>query len=231
VLNRISQPLDGMEHVDLLHAARRIYKKRLRQCSLASLEREVLGRERERDIPGPLVPAMFFEYLRSGDFEPMRLVLEHNRRDVASLLSLLCRLCHAVKRPEELVHGDDIYSCGRLHERAGRLECAEKCYRAAGGGSGAGYRELSMLLKRQGMQSEAVELWLNMLAEGGYGVFPYAELAKHFEHREADYQKALEIVEECMVKLHASGCAPGSAEYDAFTRRRDRLLYRLNETR
>jgi uncharacterized protein len=227
VLNRIRQPLDGMEHIDLLHAARRVYRKRLGQCSLTNLEKEVLGCGRERDIPGALVPAMFFEYLRSGDFGPMRLVLEHNRRDVASMLTLLCRLCHDVARPETLGHPQDVFSCGRLHWRAGRLEDAERCFRAAGNDSG-GLRELSALLRRQGRHAEAAELWRGMLAQGGHGVFPYEELAKHLEHREADYGKALEIVEECMVELHAMGFSPGSAEYLAFVRRRQRLELRMN---
>lgn len=226
VLNRISQPLDDMEHIDLLHAARRVYRRRLRQCTLANLEKEVLGRGREQDIPGALIPEMFFEYLRSGDFEPMRLVLEHNRRDVASLMTLLCRLCFAVKRPEELGHADDAYSCGRLHERAGRPDEAERFYRAASG-SGESLQDLSMLLKRQGRYAEASEMWLGMLAAGRHGLFPYIELAKHFEHRMADYEKALEIVEQCMVKLSLMDFGPGSEEYAALTRRRERLLVRI----
>jgi uncharacterized protein YprB with RNaseH-like and TPR domain len=227
VLNRIAQPLGDMEHIDLLHAARRVYRRRLRQCTLANLEREVLGRARERDIPGALVPEMFFEYLRTGDFEPMRLVLEHNRRDVTSLLTLLCRLCRAVKEPEESGHADDAWSCGRLHERAGRPGEAEAFYRAAGTASGEVLRDLSLLLKRQGRYAEAKELWLGMRASGTQGIFPYVELAKHFEHREADCAAALEIVEECMASLRPRELAPAGAEYMALARRRERLLARL----
>ena len=61
---------------------------------LQTLEREVLGHTRQGDVDGALVPVLFFEYLRSGDFGPMELVMEHNRQDVASLVTLLCRLCH-----------------------------------------------------------------------------------------------------------------------------------------
>jgi hypothetical protein len=157
----------------------------------------------------------------------MRLVLEHNRMDVASLLTLLCRLCHDVARPETLAYAQDVFSCGRLHARAGRLGDAERCFRAAGNDSG-GLRELSALLKRQGRHAEATELWRGMLAQGGHGVFPYEELAKHLEHRETDYGKALEIVEECMVELRAMGFLPCSAEYLSFARRRQRLELRLN---
>ena len=52
VLNRVRQPLDDMEQVDLLHAARRIYKKRLKHCDLQTLEREVLGHTRQGDVDG-----------------------------------------------------------------------------------------------------------------------------------------------------------------------------------
>jgi hypothetical protein len=157
----------------------------------------------------------------------MRLVLEHNRTDVVSLPALLCRLCHAVGHPEALGHAEDAFSCGRLHERAGRLDSAELCYRAAAA-SGSGRMELSLLLKRLGRHAEAVEMWLQMRAEGGCGIFPYVELAKHYEHREADYAKALEIVEECMVQLGTAGkafaCGPAVLE-----RRRLRLLERMDK--
>lgn len=226
VINRIAAPLDEMEQVDLLHGARRIYKKRLRQCNLQNLEKEVLGRERGEDVPGSLVPVMFFEYLRSDDFEPMRMVLEHNRRDIVSLLTLLCRMCQAVKQPEKLEHAEDLWSCGRLHERMGSLEEAERYYQRAGDGS---MKELSLLLKRQGRHDEAVSLWQKMLDEGGHGLLPYAELAKYHEHRRGDPEKALEIVERCMVKLRAMGFTPNSAELASFAKRRSRLLAKLDK--
>jgi hypothetical protein len=68
-----------------------------------------------------------------------------------------------------------------------------------------------------------------MRLTGGFGIFPYVELAKHYEHNEADYAKALEMVEEAMIKLRAMGFAPGSAEHLALARRRDRLLIRTQE--
>lgn len=226
VINRIAQPLDDMVQVDLLHAARRIYKKRLRQCNLQNLEREVLGQEREHDVPGSLVPVMFFEYLRTGDFEPMRMVLEHNRRDIVSLLTLLCRLCYAVKQPEALGHASDIYSCGRLNERMGRLDEAERCYQLAGEES---LKDLSLLLRRQGRHAEAAEIWLKMRASGGFGLFANMELAKYYEHQASDFGKALDIVDETMVKLRLMGISPGSVEFTGLTRRRDRLVAKLDE--
>ena len=226
VINRIAAPLDEMEQIDLLHAARRIYKKRLRQCNLQNLEKEVLGREREHDVPGSLVPVMFFEYLRSGDFEPMRMVLEHNRRDIVSLLTLLCKLCQAVREPGALCHSDDIHSCGRLNERMGRLEEAELCYQLAGQGS---QKELSLLLKRQNRHDEAAEIWQRMRGEGGHGLFPNLELMKYYERRRKDFAKSLEILEECMVKLRPMGITPQSPEYEGLARRRARLLLKLDE--
>ncbi len=228
VINRIAQPLDDMEQVDLLHAARRIYKKRLRQCNLGNLEKEVLGREREQDIPGSLVPVMFFEYLRSGDFEPMKLVLEHNRRDIVSLLTLLCALCHAVLKPEELAHADDLLACGRLNEHMGRLDEAERCYTLAGR-DGAGARELAMLLKRRGRHDEAAALWLDMLRQGALSLEAYVELAKYFEHRAGDIEKALEMVDRCMVQLRSAGYADTCAEYGALSKRRARLALKRAE--
>ncbi len=223
VINRVRQPLDDMVQVDLLHAARRIYKRRLKRCNLQTLEREVLGHTREGDIDGALVPVLFFEYLRSGDFGPMELVMEHNRQDIVSLLTLLCRLCWAVSAPEELGFAQDIHSCGRLQERMGNLAEAERCYRLAAQEGGEALRELSMLLKRTGRVEEAAALWRRMAGEGGFGLLPHEELAKYCEHVTGDIDGALAEVDAALTWLRgASGTRPAQA----LLRRRERLLHK-----
>src|SRR5262249_33194494 len=60
VMHRRDWPLADGIHLDLLHPSRRLWKLRLKDCSLANLEREVLGFEREEDIPGYLIPQVYF---------------------------------------------------------------------------------------------------------------------------------------------------------------------------
>ena len=52
-------------HLDLLHGARRLWKLRFANCRLTHLENQVLGVEREGDLPGEMIPYVYFEYLRS----------------------------------------------------------------------------------------------------------------------------------------------------------------------
>ena len=61
VMNRIRLAPTQMPQLDLLHAARRVYKLRLKRCNLASLEEAVLGRKRCDDLPGAQVPQRYFD--------------------------------------------------------------------------------------------------------------------------------------------------------------------------
>ncbi len=45
-------PFERMEHLDLLFGARRLWKLRLESCRLVELENQILGVEREGDLPG-----------------------------------------------------------------------------------------------------------------------------------------------------------------------------------
>ena len=48
-----------------MHGARRLWKLRLDSCRLMDLENQVLGVEREGDLPGEMIPYCYFDFLRS----------------------------------------------------------------------------------------------------------------------------------------------------------------------
>lgn len=79
-------------HRDDLHPSRRLWRRLLDNCRLSHLEETVLGLHRVGDVPGSLVPALWFDYLRQGaanDFvTPLGGVLQHHAQDVYSLLCL-----------------------------------------------------------------------------------------------------------------------------------------------
>ncbi len=58
-LYRLRAPWQEMAHLDLVHPARRLYKLRLRSCTLGDLEEKILGAPRAGDIPGREVPALW----------------------------------------------------------------------------------------------------------------------------------------------------------------------------
>src|ERR1035441_5842580 len=51
-----AHPFDRMTHLDLLFGARRLWKLRLESCRLVDLENQILGVEREGDLPGEMIP-------------------------------------------------------------------------------------------------------------------------------------------------------------------------------
>lgn len=97
-LARLPDALHGLDHLDLLHPARRRWRGRWENCRLATIEREALRILREDDLPGAQAPAAWLAYLRGGDAVNLRRVAEHNRQDVATLAQLLLTL--AAERPE-----------------------------------------------------------------------------------------------------------------------------------
>jgi len=87
-LNRTRFPLTDVPHLDLLPAARRLWKERLVTCRLQSLEAALLGMRRSGDVPGEEIPRIYFDYVRRHDGRALARVLEHNRLDVVSLAAL-----------------------------------------------------------------------------------------------------------------------------------------------
>lgn len=91
-------------HRDDLHPSRRLWKRLLDSCRLSRIEETVLGLHRLDDVPGALVPALWFDYLRNGadpDFAtPLEGVLRHHAQDVYSLLCLDLLLAALKQNPE-----------------------------------------------------------------------------------------------------------------------------------
>lgn len=79
-------------HLDLLHLARNMYRNRVPDTRLPTLETEVLGFQRVDDIPGSLVPACWYQFLRANDARAVVGVFEHNLHDVLSMITLAYRL-------------------------------------------------------------------------------------------------------------------------------------------
>jgi uncharacterized protein YprB with RNaseH-like and TPR domain len=77
-----------LAHIDVLHHARRRWRRRLPNCKLQTLERYVCRRRREGDIPGSRVPAAYHDFVRSGDAWPLRSILQHNALDLVTLVEL-----------------------------------------------------------------------------------------------------------------------------------------------
>ncbi|MFT3921383.1 MAG: ribonuclease H-like domain-containing protein [Myxococcales bacterium] len=99
IMNRVPAP-KVPAHLDLLHCARRVYKRRLGSVRLIELEAAVLGFERIEDLPGELIPETYLGFLR-GRTPGAALwpVVEHNRSDLVALPAMLGELVRRFAEP------------------------------------------------------------------------------------------------------------------------------------
>ncbi|MDE0461099.1 MAG: ribonuclease H-like domain-containing protein [Caldilineaceae bacterium] len=193
---------DDTPHLDLLHPARRLWRKRLGSCALTNLERRVLGYSRaEDDVPGSLIPHLYADYLHDGDGRMMQRVFYHNREDIVSMAALAEVVCGIFADPVAAGAGHlqplDLLSMARLQAELERLESAEMLFRAAldqlSGRAhlAESFDGLGRLLKRQHRWEEAATVWQQWLTTvGGPDSRPYVELAKFYEWQSGDLTQA-----------------------------------------
>jgi uncharacterized protein YprB with RNaseH-like and TPR domain len=101
VLTRVPAP-KLPPHLDLLHCARRVYKRRLGSVRLVHLEEQVLGFTRVDDIPGALIPETYLGFLRGhipgGALEP---IVTHNRSDLVALAAILGEITRRFREQDQ----------------------------------------------------------------------------------------------------------------------------------
>jgi uncharacterized protein YprB with RNaseH-like and TPR domain len=220
------------EHLDLLPLARALWKHRLPDARLASVEAGICGVRRAHDLPGGLVPSRYLDYLRTGRGQLLREVIEHNRQDVVSMALLLRVLAlelapvAATGRCPEAVHPGDLGGLGRAYARRRRHKEALACFDAAmerllDAWEAQRYESIAMdrarTLTRMGRRPEAEGAWHAIALEGGlHAAWAWLHVAKHREHDAHDFAAALRATER----------ARALAERSRLFGRRDRLVER-----
>lgn len=198
-LNRLSLPLllsEDAPHLDLLHPARRLWRKRLSSCALSALESAIIGHRRsEEDVSGHLIPYLYADFLQHGDAGELRRVFYHNFEDIVSMVVLAERICLHFTSPLELaeqgeIEALDLFCLGRLYDEGGKHDEAERCYRTVLSHFAPSFEQcdvfeaLGRLLKRQERWEEALELWQLWLSSvPDFDPRPCEELAKYWEWR------------------------------------------------
>jgi hypothetical protein len=213
VLHRLPE-LPELPHLDLLHLCRRIHGHRRWRKTLRSAETHVLGFDRGPDVPGDEVAQRYHHYLRSGDPAGLREVVEHNVRDVLSLVALV----GLYGEPLERLGAEDLAGVARALSRAGNagraIAMAQQAV-ARGGGPPA-LRIRAELSKARGDKEQALSDF-EMLAREVDDPTVRLELAKLYEHYVRCPERALELTEL------------GTAEKPAaHARRRERLRRKLD---
>ncbi|HEU4439734.1 MAG TPA: ribonuclease H-like domain-containing protein [Methylomirabilota bacterium] len=235
VLGRRRFPGDEVFHVDLLGPARRLWSARLADCRLGTVEQHALRFVRDDDLPGALIPTVYFEYLRRKQPHALPRVFEHNRHDILSLAALTGWVADAVVRaPVADFEPEALAGLGRLLE-ASEPERSLACYRMAlDAGLPTPWRERLLLRlargeKRGARWEEARALWeAAARTPHDFDPRPWEEIAKVHEHRRRDLAAARLVVEEALglARRHRAS----ERVLAAFEHRLDRLARRLERT-
>jgi uncharacterized protein len=199
VLNGIPQPFDSMQHIDLLPVARKLWRNRLPSRALKSLEVDILGLLRSsEEVPGYLIPEMYFEYLRSGDARPLNGIFYHNGMDILSLAALFNFINDLLADPlcSQAIDSLDLVAIARMHEELENVDLAVRLYeRAIAQGLPRPFfiqtlERFAQLYRRRGNWEGALTLWKKSVLEYQQ-VEAGVELAKYYEHRLRDYGEAI----------------------------------------
>ncbi|GMW02279.1 MAG: hypothetical protein AMXMBFR84_34150 [Candidatus Hydrogenedentota bacterium] len=240
IQNRIPFPLDSILHFDLLHAARRFWKERLGRCNLGNVEKHILGLQRHGDVPGELIPQLWFDYLRTRDARPLTPVFYHHKMDILSLAALTAWLSQCLDRPEGegFEHPQDRLSLIRVQFRQRRyrevLSLGDKFLESEAVPETR--REcLEMMAiagKRTGEWTRMESCWALLLSEHPQDLMARHELAKHFEHRARNLSAAMRLCEESVQFLEmrialGRGSMLTDSQLAAFQHRLDRLRRKL----
>lgn len=79
-------------HLDLLPFVRRVFRHRMDDARLQTVEDELLGVGRTGDVAGWEIPGIYLDVLRGGPVEPLAGVVIHNEKDVRSLGLLIAHV-------------------------------------------------------------------------------------------------------------------------------------------
>jgi len=225
---RRRNPFAHMEHLDLLFGSRRLWKLRLDNCRLVHLENQILGVEREGDLPGELIPYYYFDYVRTQKAVKLVPILHHNVVDIVSLACLTAIVPEAFRSPSTVPvhHAADLLGVARWLLHAGRAQEALAMLRRA---FHQGLPDLHMfrtmldiglLEKKLGNEQASVAMFTDLAASpNAFQARAFEELAKFYEHHERNYAMALEMT-------RSAQALAASPEID---RRIERLRLRLTK--
>jgi len=204
IVNRIPIRLRDLPHLDILHISRRLWRRQLASCSLKDLEGAILQFARtSEDVPGWMIPDIYFEYLHNGDPGPMTDIVYHNDQDIVSLAALFIHITELLEAntsnsdisTNDLIAISRVYWDMRSFEIAGNIlkTCLDR--KMNSDQKIAINSMLGQYHKHKKSSTEALVFWREAAENGD----PYSciELAMYYEHEMKDFSTALEWSSRC----------------------------------
>lgn len=228
-------PFARLHHLDLLHGARRLWKLRMESCRLMQLEQQILGFERDGDLPGELIPHVYFDYLRSREAQHLVPILHHNAIDILTLACLTAIVPAAFRSTDSeslsrvgVQRGEELAGIARWLLSADENEQALELFRRA---IDAGlpdpllFRSLwdiALLEKKLKRPQAALQVFTELAGcRNEYRARAFEELAKYYEHEESNWSLALDFTTQALQYENSA----------ALQHRRARLEKRLSKPR
>lgn len=207
---RRKPPFSRLAHLDLLHGSRRLWKLRLESCRLIELEQQILGFHREGDLPGEMIPYVYFEYLRSREAHRLMPVFHHNAIDILTLACLTAIVPAAFRQTDRdalarlgVRRGEDLSGIARWLIAAGEHERGlDLLKRAINAGLPdrllfRALWDVALLEKKLGRCNAALSLFTELAGcRNDYRSSALEELAKYYEHEERNFALALEFTHQ-----------------------------------
>lgn len=243
-LDRRIGDLVSRPHVDLLHPARRLWRRRIGSCSLNSLERKILNLKRsQEDVPGWMIPGLYMDYLRSGDATELLRVFYHNRLDMLSMVVLTVRIIHQIEQLQKIDEPLDLLSLARWQNALGLTGEAESTLLHAVSQEmplehfHMALYEIGMILKRSGRRREAALRWQQIavthvdgMTQNQLALEAHVELAKYFEWHQRDLSEAHRWTELAIALVRGWGNRRSSLLVADLRHRLARLERKLSRT-
>lgn len=77
---------------DLLYNSRYLYRNKLKNCKLQSVESYICKFERLNDVPGQYIPGYYKTYVETGNIGPLIPIIKHNQLDITSLARIFLQI-------------------------------------------------------------------------------------------------------------------------------------------
>lgn len=205
IANRVKPSIKSPHQVDLLYPSRTLWKLKLESCKLSNLEENILSEYRVDDIPGAMIPLVYFKYLEDRDAADLKKVLTHNKDDIISMVSLLTKINTILVSPLQNTQDDwEILGAGKIYEKLGQEQQAIRCYEK----SSCSFKKelvekslskLAWIYKKNGEYDNAEKCLKKLIKSTKVKNVPaMIELAKIYEHRIKDISKALAVTKYAM---------------------------------
>ncbi|TVY10126.1 ribonuclease H-like domain-containing protein [Paenibacillus cremeus] len=232
IMNRLPLEVEPEGHIDFLYPSRSLWRHTLPSCRLGKVEEERLEVHREDDVPGSMAPALYFQYLAEKDPSVLKGVFLHNELDILSLAGLAVHfagvLAGRISWRQTRVYGlEEWFRLGLWLDRLGLSPAANETMDAlsetllleeddslevhdleAEDGS-SHWLPLAQYYKQQQRYDQACALWKRYIALKGTrstaSLEPYIELSMYYEHKEKQWETALQYAELALDKVWQRG--------------------------